>query len=222
MTTARFDDESPEYAKIRAELQLAEVALRDQRERVAELRRSLPRDHGVEDECFEEIRDGQRVPVRLSELFDEPDKPLLLMHFMYGGKMSSPCPMCTAWADGYDGAIPHIRQRANFALLVAGDVASFGAYARERGWQNLRIVGARDATLKRRLGFEHEDGGQEPGVSVFERDAAGRVTHFYSQSALLGEHGFRGMDLLSPIWHYFDLLPEGRGDFFPAKRYGEG
>jgi predicted dithiol-disulfide oxidoreductase (DUF899 family) len=58
-----------------------------------------------------------------------------------------------------------------------------------------------------------------PGISVFERNADGSVAHFYSQSAFLGEAGFRGMDLLSPIWHFLDLTPGGRREFFPAKSY---
>ena len=36
---------------------------------------------------------------------------------------------------------------------------------------------------------------------------------------MLWADGFRGMDLLSPIWHFLDLTPEGRGDYFPAKQY---
>jgi len=215
----RHPAESPAYAKLRDELQEAEIALRDQRERVAELRRSLPADTAVPDETFEEIRDGQRQPVKLSELFTDPAKPLILMQFMYGRGQSSPCPMCTMWADGYDGAIPHIEQRANFAVLVAGDVGDFSAYARERGWQNLRLVSAAGSKLKAELGFESEDGGQLPGVSVYTRAADGSVTHAYSQCAMFGERGFRGMDLLSPVWSYFDLLPDGRGEFFPGKAY---
>ena len=70
MIAGRLDTESPEYAKQRDELLAAEVALRDQQERVAELRRALPLDTGLENECFEEMRDGQRAAVTLSELFE--------------------------------------------------------------------------------------------------------------------------------------------------------
>ncbi|MDJ0785500.1 MAG: DUF899 family protein [Myxococcota bacterium] len=218
-TVGRLAGESPEYAKVRDEIQEAEIALRDQRERVAELRRGLPHDQVVADETFQEIRDGQLAPVKLSELFDESDKPVVLMHFMYGGSMSSPCPMCTCWADGYDGVLPHLEQKVHFAVFIAGDPGLFGAYARARGWKNLRVVAAGESDLKRRLGFENEEGGQQPGVSVFTRNEAGEIVHFYSQSAFYGEPGFRGMDLLNPLWHFLDVTPEGRGDFFPAKQY---
>ena len=34
--------------------------------------------------------------------------------------------------------------------------------------------------------------------------------------ALMGDEKGRGLDLLSPVWHFFDLTPEGRGDWFPG------
>ena len=37
--------------------------------------------------------------------------------------------------------------------------------------------------------------------------------------AIMGESQYRGMDLLSPLWHYFDLLPIGRGDWNPKHAY---
>ncbi len=219
MTVGRLVQESPEYAKLRDELQAAEVVLRDQRERVAELRRRLPRNTTIDDTELVEIRDGARATVRLSELFADPDKPLILMHFMYGGVQEHPCPMCTAWADGYDGVLPHLAQHANFAIFVAGDPGAFGEYARSRGWRHARIVSAGESDLKRQLGFETDEGAQLPGLSVFERDASGVLSHFYSQSAMLGADGFRGMDLLNPLWHFIDALPAGRADFMPRKSY---
>jgi len=219
MTVARLADESPAYRQLRDELQGAEMALRDQREKVAALRRRLPLDTSFDDVSFEEIRDGAREPVKLSELFTEPAKPLILMQFMYGKKQAKPCPMCTLWADGYDGVVPHLRQRANFAVLVAGDVAAFDAYARSRGWRHLRAVSAADCDLKRRLGFENAEGEQLPGVSVFVRRPDGSLVHAYSQSAWYGAEEFRGMDLLSPLWHFLDLTPEGREDWMPRRRY---
>ena len=218
MSIGRLDSESPEYARVRDELRKAEIALRDQAESVAALRRSLPLDSVIEDEDFEEVRDGERVTVKLSELFDDDSKPLLLMQFMYGKAQSSPCPMCSMWADGYDGAIPHMQQRMNFVVLVAGDPAAFEAYARSRGWRNLRVVSAGQSDLKRRLGFESEDGAQQSGATVVVK-RNGKLIHSYSVCAFFGEEGFRGMDLLSPVWNFFDLTPDGRGEFFPSKSY---
>ncbi len=219
MPVARWPHESPEYAKVRDELHAAEVALRDQRERVAELRRKLPQDTAIEDQTFREVRDGALVDVKLSELVGDDGKPLILMHFMYGGAQASPCPMCTSWADAYDGALPHLARHARFAILIAGDPGTFGEYARSRGWRNVRIVSTGDSEFKRMLEFENAEGGQAPGATIVTRAGDGTLRHFYSVSAMLGADGFRGMDLLNPLWHFIDLLPAGRGDFMPSKRY---
>ncbi len=206
----RSGNESDEYRKLRDELALAEIALREQREHAADLRRRLPLDQEIEDHVFRDAR--------LSELFEQPDRPLVLMHFMYGKKQEQFCPMCTMWADGYSGLAPHIRRRANLAVLIAGAPEPFRGYARGRGWDELRIVSAADSTLKRDLGFEDEDGAQHPGVSVFV-SRGGRILHSYSACALMADDQFRGMDLLCPTWHFFDLLPEGRGEWLPSRQY---
>ncbi len=219
MPVRSLSNESPEYRKLRAELLEAEVALQEQRERVAALRRTLPLDTTIDDYEFEEIQDGVRTSVRLSELFEAPDHTLVLMQFMYGKKQQKPCPMCTLWADGYDGIVPHLRQRLSFAVLVAGDVGDFSAYARSRGWGHLRLVSAAGSDLKRQLGFEDEDGAQWPGASLFRRLADGRLVHSYSVSASPKPGLYRGMDLLSPLWHFLDLTPEGRGEFMPKRAY---
>lgn len=215
------------YAAMRDELSEAEMALREQREKVAALRRQLPPDTVVEDDpVFLEgprdlsAGDAPVREVRLSELLAESDQPLVLMHFMFGKAQERPCPMCTLWADGYDGIVPHLAQRVNFAVLVAGDVAEFRRYARERGWRHVRILSAGTSTLKRDLSFEDETGRQSPGVSVFTRAEDGGVRHFYSGGAETDDGGFRGMDLLSSFWSFLDLTPEGRGDFMPRKSYG--
>ena len=219
MAVRSLANESPEYKKLRAELLEAELALRDQIERVAALRRSLPADTVVEDQRFEEIREGVRAPVRLSELFERPEQTLVLMHFMYGKKQEKPCPMCTLWADGYDGIVPHLRQRVSFAVLVAGDPGAFAEYGRSRGWRHLRIVGAAGSDLKQRLGFELADGAQWPGASVFQRRGDGALLHTYSVNADFGPGQLRGMDLLTPFWSFLDLTPEGRGEFMPKRSY---
>ncbi len=218
-------NESADYRKLRAELLDAEIALKEQRERVAELRRKLPTDTRADSYRFREgPRDLSRgdEPVQeksLAELFDDPRRPLVLMQFMFGGAQETPCPMCTLWADGYDGAIPHLEQNLNFAIVVAGDLIGMREHARRRGWRHVRIVSSHGTSFKRDYGFEAEDGGQTPGVSVFVLAEDGAVRHFYTGSALMTPDHFRGMDLLSPVWNLLDLTPQGRGDFFPRLAY---
>src|SRR6185503_10615364 len=102
-------NESPEYLEKREELRLAEIELMKQRERCAELRRALPKGATIQDYEFVEgptsLDDGDAPTkkVRLSELFSGTDRSLVVYHFMYGKKQTTPCPMCTAWIDCFNG-----------------------------------------------------------------------------------------------------------------------
>jgi predicted dithiol-disulfide oxidoreductase (DUF899 family) len=77
-------NESREYLAKREELRLAEIELRQQRERVAELRRALPAGATIQDYEFIEgpraLDDGDEPlrTVRLSELFTAPDRSLVI------------------------------------------------------------------------------------------------------------------------------------------------
>jgi len=227
MTVERLPGESVEYRKLRAELLQAEIALKEQRERVAELRRRLPLDTPLPTDWV--LREGPRdlasgdepvCELPLSELVG-PKRTLVLMHFMFGGAQENPCPMCTMWADGYDGVVPHLQQHVDFGVVVAGDLSRIRGHARTRGWRNVRLLSCEGSTMKSDLAMETPDGGQLPGVSVFAR-RDGAVRHFYTGSAIMADGHYRGMDLLSPVWNFLDLLPDGRPDWMPSLDYGSG
>jgi predicted dithiol-disulfide oxidoreductase (DUF899 family) len=113
--------------------------------------------------------------------------------------------------DGFAGIGHHIAERLNFAVVAAADATDLQRLQAERGWSRLRLLSGAGSTLKTDLGFEDEDGDQYPGLSVFVRDADGRLIHTYSGSAMLGHDEYRGIDLLSPLWHLQDLTPAGAG-----------
>src|SRR5678815_4239464 len=81
-------NESAEYLEKREELRLAEIELMRQRERVAELRRGLPKGATVTDyELLEgptSLDEGDEpvTTVRLSDLFTAPDRSLVIYHLM--------------------------------------------------------------------------------------------------------------------------------------------
>jgi predicted dithiol-disulfide oxidoreductase (DUF899 family) len=218
--------ESDDYTAAREKLRLAEIDLMRHREQVAELRRQLPTGAPVDDYVFLEgpqrLDDGDEPvrEVRLSELFSGPDRSLVLYQFMYGKGQTSPCPMCTMWIDGFNGVTHHIAQNVDFAIIAAADPATLRGHARQRGWHNLRLVSAGDSTFKYDLMSEEEDGTQDSTVSVFTRDDDGTVRHFYSAHPRMApDVDQRGIDLLSPVWHVLDLVPEGRGDWFAELEY---
>ena len=213
-------ENSDRYTQVREELRQAEIALKQQREQVAELRRRLPLETVMEDyELTEAAGDGTVRTVRLSALFTRPDLPLVVVHFMFGKKQTEPCPMCTLLADGYSGILDHLSQCVNFVVAVAGDVVEFERGAQGRGWDGLRVVSSGDTSFKRDLGMEDREGAQMPGVTVLELAEDGSVQHFYTGGAMMGDGHDRGMDLLMPLWNFLDLTRQGRGEFFPRRAY---
>src|SRR5437667_630018 len=147
-------NESPEYLSKREELRLAEIELLNTRERVAALRRGLPKGATIQDYEFIEgpasLDDGDAPTkkVRLSELFTAPDRSLVIYHFMFGKKQVNPCPMCTAWIDGYNGTAPHIAQNVDLAIVAAAEPSTLRTYARERGWNRLHLLSGGQSTFK--------------------------------------------------------------------------
>src|SRR5918911_3588456 len=179
-------NESAEYLLKREEVRQAEIELMKQRERVAELRRQLPKGATIQDYEFLEgpasLDDGDE-PVRktrLSELFTAPDRSLVIYHLMFGKKQTKPCPMCTAWIDAFNGVAHHLAQNVDLAIVAAADPVTLRAHARDRGWDKLRLLSAGDSTFKYDLGSEDREGQQDSTVSVFTRDSHGEVRHFYT------------------------------------------
>lgn len=152
--------ESAEHVSAREELRLAEIELMRHRERVADLRRRLPPGPVVDDYAFEEgpadlhADDVPVQTVRLSELFTAPGRDLVVYHFMYGKQQTQPCPMCTMWIDGFNGIADHVAQNVDFAIVAAADLPTLRAHARDRQWENLRLLSAGAGTFKYDLGSE--------------------------------------------------------------------
>ena len=227
MQHTRLPNESEEYLAKREELRLFEIESMKLRERVAELRRQLPQGPAVKDYAFLEgpadlnAGDAPAQVVHLSDLFSGRDRPLVIYHFMYGKRQTSPCPMCTLWIDGYNGVAHHIRQNADFAIVAAADPPALREYARRRGWHNLRLLSTGEgSTFKYDLGSEDRQGNQDSTISVFTRDADGTPRHFYSARPQMAANiKERGIDLLTPVYNLLDLTPQGRGKWYAELEY---
>jgi predicted dithiol-disulfide oxidoreductase (DUF899 family) len=219
-------NESPQYLAQREELRLAEIELMHHRERVAKMRRNLPQGAALADYSFVEgprdlnAGDSART-TRLTELFTRPDRSLVVYHLMYGKRQVKPCPMCTAWIDAANGVAHHLAQKLDLAVVAAADLPALRAHARTRGWDKLRLLSAGNNTFKYDLGSEDREGNQDSAISVFTRDADGTVRHFYTaHPRMAAEIKERGIDLLAPFWHFMDLTPQGRGDWYTSLSYG--
>ena len=229
----RFGGESVAYRKARNKLLKAEIELKDERERVARMRRELPLGAKVEtDYVFQEgprdvSQEGPIREVRLSQLFEDGKDELVLINTMFGPEAAEPCSMCNMWADGYDAVAPHVEQQKNFALVTRKDIRSLRAWARGRGWRNIRLLSSRESTFNRDFNVEWEEkvfegpnGLQIPGVTVFRRLADGDIHHTYSVEAAMSPKEHRAIDLFTPVWNLFDLTPTGRAaTWYPKTKY---
>jgi predicted dithiol-disulfide oxidoreductase (DUF899 family) len=220
-------NESPEYLAKREALRLAEIELRNLREQVAALRRQLPPGAIMENYEFIEgpasLDDGDApsTPVRLRELFTAPGRALVIYHFMYGKKQTTPCPMCTAWIDSFNGVAHHLAQNVDLAVVAAADLPALRAHARKRRWDKLRLLSAGASRFKYDLGSEDAAGHQDSTISVFTLDQEGKVRHFYSvHPRLAPDIDTRGIDEYNPIWNVLDLTPRGRENWNASLEYG--
>src|SRR5215472_6545204 len=227
MRHTRLSNESEEYLSKREDLRSLEIESMKLREQVAEARRRLPQGPEVKDYVFLEgpadlnAGDSPTRTVHLSELFTGSNRSLVIYHFMYGKRQTSPCPMCTLWIDGYNGVTHHIAQNADFAIVAAADPPVLRAFARQRGWHNLRLLSTGEgSTFKYDLGSEDKEGNQDSTISVFTRDNDGTIRHSYTGHPWLSS-GIkeRGIDELVPIWNILDLTRQGRGEFYTKLEY---
>jgi predicted dithiol-disulfide oxidoreductase (DUF899 family) len=144
---------------------------------------------------------------------------------MYGPKMAKACPMCTAMLDSLDRTAPHATQRINLAVAARSPIARIRAFARERGWRNLRLLSSAGTSFNRDYHGEDDDGAQLPMLNVFAR-RGGEIRHMYGTEMLFAPvqpgQDARHVDIIWPLWNLFDLTPEGRGgDWYPALEYAQ-
>jgi predicted dithiol-disulfide oxidoreductase (DUF899 family) len=117
-----FPGESPEYRAARDQLLKQEAELRRVTEAVAAARRELPPGGIVpQDYVFQQGgSSGTPTEVKLSELFVPGKDTLVIYNFTFPRALDDeqPCPHCTSMLDALDGAVQHITQRVNFAVVA--------------------------------------------------------------------------------------------------------
>lgn len=219
--SVRFPNESEVYRRARDELLAAEIELRRKTEAVAALRRGLPAGGAVPEDYVFETPNGRKL--RLSELFETPAS-LVLYSFMFGPEMREPCPMCTSMLDGLDGTALHARERINLFVVAKSPAPRLAAFAAARGWRNLRLLSSAGTSYNRDYHGETGEGAQIPMLNVFAR-AGGETRHMFATEMLFAPadpgQNHRHVDAIWPLWHLFDLTPEGRGtDWYPRLDYG--
>jgi predicted dithiol-disulfide oxidoreductase (DUF899 family) len=205
---------SQEYVTAREQLHRAESVMRDTIEQVALKRRELPSGPTVSDYSF---MDGESR-VRLSELFAEGKPELFVYHLMYWADDDEFCPMCSMWVDGLNAVSKHIERRANIAVTSLAPPETLAAWAKRRGWNSVRVLADDGEQFARDLGAMDEKGEPVETVAVFVKDGSQVRNTYLAHAFMFGE--WRYIDLLSPVWNVFDLLPSGRSeDWHPSNDY---
>jgi predicted dithiol-disulfide oxidoreductase (DUF899 family) len=204
-----------DYREAREKLHAAERALLDHIEQVAQQRRELPQGPDVPD--YEFI--GADGPVWLSQLFEPGLEPYLVMyHIMYYGDDDSFCPMCSGWIDALNGITQHVTQRVNFVAASQAPWGRLQQWAKHRGWDRVTLLSDVGTDLADAIAARDPDNNPDSTIAVFSKDGK-TFRHVYTMHPYDGRE--RGIDLLNPLWHVFDLTPAGRGDFYLENDYSK-
>jgi predicted dithiol-disulfide oxidoreductase (DUF899 family) len=142
--------------------------------------------------------------IHLSQLFGK-HKDLIVIH-----NMGTSCPNCTMWADGYNGIHHHVSSRAAFVVSSPDTPDTQRQFAASRGW-TFPMVSHAGTTFAADMGYRSSKGGWLPGISVFQRKDKTIVR--------VSDAKFSPNDDFCVVWHMFDMLPTGAGDWSPKKQY---
>ena len=185
---------------LKNEIDRLEAEIMEKQKRLSDCRKQLPTEE-VSDYILTGPDDKK---VQFSEMFDDT-KDLIVIH-----NMGNSCPYCTMWADGFNGVLQHLENRAAFIVVSPDPPEVQAAFAQKRGWQ-FKMYSSEESTFAEDMGFKHEDG-YLPGVSTFHKKANGKIVR-------IAKTYFGPGDPFCAPWHLFDLLADGTNGWQPALEY---
>jgi predicted dithiol-disulfide oxidoreductase (DUF899 family) len=144
------------------------------------------------------------------------------LQLKFGPDSDEGCAHCSFWADNFDPNAVHLKARDVTMVAVSrAPYRKLAAYRDRMGWSfpwfssgesdfnvDFGVSFAPDAQDREgayNYGSQAPGSPEREGVSVFAKDAGGRVFHTYSTYA-------RGIDLLNAAYNYLDLVPKGRDE----------
>jgi predicted dithiol-disulfide oxidoreductase (DUF899 family) len=227
--TAYTTGTAEEHLAARLELLAAEKEHTRRGDELARMRRALPWVPVQKEHVFD-TDEGEKT---LAELFDGRSQ-MLVYHFMFGPKWTEGCPICSFWADSFDGAVVHLAHHDVTMLCVSrAPLERLQAYKRRMGWRFPWASSARhDFNYDFAVSVADLDAGASqpemerpspdradlpaynftrkafaaelPGLSAFALDD-GTVYHTYSCYA-------RGLDAFNGAYQLLDRAPLGRNE----------
>jgi predicted dithiol-disulfide oxidoreductase (DUF899 family) len=187
-------------------------------DKLAKERRALPWEAIAKEYVF----DGPNGRETLAQLFDGRSQ-LVVYHFMFGPDWDAGCPHCSRWADNFNGVIVHLNQRDVTMVAVSrAPYEKLAAYRQRMGWSFKWVssfgsdfnydfnVSFTPEEMRKKKAFynfktRNPDAPEREGVSVFHKDAKGKVYRTYSTFA-------RGIEALNLDYKYLDVVPKGRDE----------
>jgi predicted dithiol-disulfide oxidoreductase (DUF899 family) len=187
-------------------------------DKLAKERRALPWEAIAKEYVF----DGPNGRETLAQLFDGRSQ-LVVYHFMFGPDWDAGCPHCSRWADNFNGVIVHLNQRDVTMVAVSrAPYEKLAAYRQRMGWSFKWVssfgsdfnydfnVSFTPEEMRKKKAFynfktRNPDAPEREGVSVFYKDAKGKVYRTYSTFA-------RGIEALNLDYKYLDVVPKGRDE----------
>jgi len=207
-----------EWVEARKHLLAKEKEFTRLRDQLSQTRRDLPWVRVTKQYVF----DGPGGKQTLGQLFNNHSQ-LVVYHSMFGPDWEAGCKSCSFWADNFNGIVPHLNQRdVAFVAVSRAPSPKLQAFAARLGWSFKWLSSSgSDFNYDYKVSFTPEAlaGGSAiynyavnkmnmpelPGISVFLKDADGKVFHTYSCYA-------RGLDMLNTAYQYLDLVPKGRDE----------
>ncbi len=222
LTDKHFPNESDEYRQARDKLLEEELKLRQKVVEIAEQRQALPDGGKIkEDYVFDELTEsGEVKQTKLSELFAGGKDSLIIYSYMYGPNIDAPCPSCTSLIDTMNANVDPITDKVNMVVVAKSPIERIRKFANTRGWNKVRLLSSANNTYNTDYFAEDAQGNQMPMCNVYKKTADG-IFHFFGTELLYAKvdgHP-RHMDMVWPIWNFFDMTPEGRGDWNPKLKY---
>ncbi|HKW38270.1 MAG TPA: thioredoxin family protein [Burkholderiales bacterium] len=209
---------SDKWMAARRKLLAKEKQLTRLADKLARERRALPWEAVTKEYAFE----GPEGRETLARLFDGRSQ-LVVYHFMFGPDWDAGCPHCSRWADNFNGIIAHLNQRDVTMVAVSrAPYEKLAAYRRRMGWSfkwvssfgtdfnfdfHVSFTPEEMSSKKAFYNFkmQNPDASEREGVSVFVKDAKGKVYRSYSTFA-------RGIEALNLDYKYLDVVPKGRDE----------
>ncbi len=207
-----------EWLKARLALLEKEKAFTRERDALSAERQAMPWVEITKDYRFD-TEDG---PKSLGDLFGDHSQ-LVVFHFMFGPDWDAGCKSCSFWADNFDRNVVHLAARDVTMMAVSrAPLEKLKAFKKRMGWSfdwassngsdfnydfdvSFTPQAREKGEIRYNYGPSQFPADEAPGISVFSKEADGRIYHTYSTFA-------RGLDMMNAAYHYLDLVPRGRDE----------